>query len=218
MMLLGAIQETNAKTIITNIPEKWIEQKDNLLTQLNQINKKIWKLEKEQNTTNHKHLGRLKEERFDLQELYDRLILKIEVTYPTYHQLKYNLQSSSIQQIQTTLPNQSCLLNYFVSVEDIYLFVITANNVRIHKIEKPPSFNQLIKDFNKGLNRTMLQKYAQAAHQLYQILIAPILQYFDCQMSPNHKGVDEFSTSNHSTINQLIIIPHDILSTLPFEA
>ncbi|MGB0930004.1 MAG: CHAT domain-containing protein, partial [Chitinophagales bacterium] len=141
------------------------------------------------------------------------LIRQFEQNYPEYYHLKYDIQTVRIEALQQKLSKEQILIEYFIGEKYIYLFGISQNHFEVIRQEKPSNFTQLIKNFNKGLNRTMFQKYAKAAHELYQILLAPILQH--PSFNENYSTIKSYK---HSAINQLIIIPHDVLSAVPFEA
>ena len=203
LLLLSNIKDSQAK-LDAVIPQGLLQQEYELKVELNYLNKRIQQLKTKENEVDEKKILKLQSQYFDHHQAYQSLIQQFEQNYPQYYRLKYDIQTVSIEALQQNLSEEQLVISYFVGEKYIYLFGITQTRFAVLQEEKPQNFDQLIKDFNKGINRLLFKRYAQAAHRLYQTLITPIFQHF--------------SFNNPTRIQQLVIIPHDILSTLPFEA
>ncbi len=200
-LLLSNLQDSQAKYEAA-IPQNLLEQEYDLKVELNYLSQRIQQLKAKE--VAEKKLLEVQSEYFDYHQAYQKLIQQFEKKYPEYHRLKYDIQTVDVETLQRNLSSNQLLIEYFIGEKHLYIFGITQNGFEVLQQEKPSNFNQLIKAFNKVLNRALFQKYAQAAHELYQILLAPILQH------P--------SFNKNRTTQQLILIPHDILSAFPFEA
>ena len=148
---------------------------------------------------------------FGLRQQYDTLKSRFEKNYPDYYRLKYDLRTVPLQYAQDSLlqPGQT-LLEYFVGDSSIYLFLVQPKNYEVIKIKKDTAFNQWVEDLTrngiygfygkKGVSKgKSINNFGNAAHQLYQTLIAPV----KAKLPKDEK---------------LIIIPDGILGYLPFEA
>ncbi len=143
---------------------------------------------------------------FELKEKYQALIQTFEKEYPEYHQLKYNTQIASVKQIQEKLPHEkSALLEYFIGEKDSYLFSISKDKRIVKRFKKQEDFvqqvqlirNLIINIPNASSAQKDYEKFTTASHALFQSLILP------AELDPS--------------IQELIIIPDDILAYLPFE-
>ncbi len=203
ILLLQKVK-TNLAKAQANIAPNLLQLEKDLAFRLNALDKQI-KIEKSKGEkANETFLQEWQNQYFNYYQKYEQLTLQFEQDYPEYYRLKYDIQTVTIDSLQSSLNEGELMISYFVGEKYLYIFGITQNDFEVLQQEKPSNFDQLIKAFNKGLNRTMLQKYAHAAHELYQMLLAPILQ---------HSSFNE-----NRTTQQLILIPHDSLSALPFEA
>ena len=196
LLLLSNLQDSKAK-LQAAIPQALQQKEYNLKVELNYLDKQIKKETAKGEQKNESLLQKWQNQYFNHSQEYEQLILQFEQNYPEYYRLKYDIETVGIETLQQSISKEQLMISYFIGEKYIYIFGITKNGFEVLQQEKPTNFNQLIKDFNKGLNRTLLQKYAQAAHQLYQILLAPVLQFFDSQMSPNRGGVGEFSPHSY---------------------
>jgi CHAT domain-containing protein/Tfp pilus assembly protein PilF len=131
---------------------------------------------------------------------------KLEKNYPKYSKLKYRHDKITTESIQENLLDQStALLEYFMYDSLTYIIAITKKEVELYQTYISPS---TIKQLRQGLsNYSFISKhpkkafaiYASSAFLLYQQLIAPLEKQLE--------GID-----------QLILIPDNILGYIPFEA
>lgn len=143
---------------------------------------------------------------FDLQEKHEELLHNIERNYPTYYQLKYDLKPTSITKIQEEiLSDEQTLVEYFLSDQNIYIFLINKDEVILKKLPKSIDLSSMVQAFRKSIheydplknNATSIKQYANLGHTLYQQLIKPI--------QPNLRS-------------QVIFVTNGLLEYLPFDA
>lgn len=139
---------------------------------------------------------------YDLQQQKreHRLILKqIEEQYPSYFALKYQHQPSNINQIKTQLKPSQNVLEFFVSGDEVYGFLISNKGLMYKKLDLTEEVvnSQVaeILNFTKGEEED-LAVFQKTAYYLYQKLIAP----FEIDLS-----------------EEIIVIPDGNLVRLPFE-
>lgn len=136
---------------------------------------------------------------FDLKNRYENLISDFETNYPDYYNLKYQTSTISVQEIQEQLPDSTVLIEYFVGDSTIYIFNILKDKFDVLSIKKPVKFSQIVKDFYSSILKTETEKYIISANDLSKLLILPV-------------------TDKIGVRKNLVIIPHDLLYKIPFEA
>ncbi len=217
LVLLSNFKQKEARTV-ANIPSFLLEKEQHLRQKLTFLDKNIQKLELKTKITNEQQqrLYDLQSQHFDTLQSYQQLITQFEKDYPAYYQLKYNQKTASIKAVQdfcqqlskdkNTIHSETCLIEYFVGIENIYTIAINSTDYQIVKTKKPNDFDELIEDFTYCLENALTERksYIELAYELYQLLLEPILQ-----------SSKKIISSQHSA---LIIIPHGILSSIPFEA
>ncbi len=147
----------------------------------------------------------------ELEEEQEVLKKELEQSYPNYYELKYDLSTISLKEIQDDLlnPDQS-MLSYFLGDSAIYILVINEENATLKKIENNFSVNETAKDMYYGLTHffsspeiptdsfsILTNQYIEASNKLYINLIQPI-EYL---LHPN-----------------LVILRDGELEYIPFEA
>src|SRR5690606_33780434 len=73
---------------------------------------------------------------FELKEALNDLMTKIEKNYKDYYDLKYNVNTASIMDVQNLLSNDTLFIEYFTGEEFIFIFSITKNNIKVEKVNK----------------------------------------------------------------------------------
>ncbi len=211
-VLLAAVKDDFAK-IHTKIPSELLQKEKGLKSKLTFLEKQIAKEEAKGEQQREAILLQWKSQFFDLHQEYLQLIQQFEQDYPDYYQLKYETKTASIEELQQNLTENQVMVNYFVGDSRYYLFLITSNDFEVHDFEKPDDFEVLVEGFLEAIHEHKLEDYAAKAYELYQYLLQPIEHYL----------IDAFGDFGGETLEEakskeLIIIPHDILSYLPFEA
>jgi len=151
---------------------------------------------------------------FDSDLRYDSLLRHFENAYPDYYRLKHDLGAVKVEDIQSgLLAEDQTLLEYFVGDSSIYVFTINRDDFRMTRLPGIDSLRPRVTQMRRALiaphdpstpedspyrNRThSARKYAKAAGQLYDQLIAPVAD----RLKP-----------------RVVIIPDGVLGYLPFQA
>ena len=154
---------------------------------------------------------------FDLQRQYDALKTHIGKTYPEYYNLKQDLNTLNITEIQQKLlHSDQTLISYFVGDSSIYAFVIKKQSMKIFDIKKDFPLETWTKQLREGiygyhtatvksekLFETQANNFAEAAFQLHSKLITPL-----SKRSP---------LDSNLLTKEVIIVPNGILGYIPFE-
>ena len=140
--------------------------------------------------------------------LYDRrdeLANRLEKDYPAYYRAKYSLNVAGLDEIQQMLDDDQVILEYQLLDSEIITFVIARNDFSIHyqPIDKqvPDNIQQLrnsiASDPLQFERDSAFKAFAASSHYLYEKLIGPVY--------------DKIKNK------RLIIIPHNLLTQIPFE-
>ncbi|MEX2234074.1 MAG: CHAT domain-containing tetratricopeptide repeat protein [Cyclobacteriaceae bacterium] len=138
----------------------------------------------------------------DLKKAHAQLFSEIKNSYPHYYNLRIANQPITIPEVQSNLLNpHQALIEYFVGDTSLYMVYISANTSQIYTASTDSLHHQvtdirgLITKANKNLNKEVIRK----ASVLYRKLVAPWISQLDAR------------------VTSLVIIPHGVLSYLPFE-
>jgi CHAT domain-containing protein len=131
----------------------------------------------------------------------------IESKYPTYHDLTSKISPISIVELQSTLEDGECFIEFFLADNHIYKSVITNASVEMIQQEKRNLEDLIIKwkteiedlEMISSDPETALAKFDELSHQLYLQLWGDLQDLV-------------------SSEDQLIIVPDQELSYLSFEA
>lgn len=201
VLLLNKLKDNEAKLKV-QLPREYIEKEEKLLFELNCLKKQIEHESLKDKQANTQKLEEWRAEKFDLREEYDQLIEKFEKEYPEYFQLKYDTKTVAVETIQAYLKNspKTALISYFTGIENTYIFIVKADSYEIKKMESIEVFEEIILDFEEAmLDISEKATFIENAHQLYQLLIQPIVAHLD-------------------KVEELVIIPDGLMTKIPFEA
>ena len=151
---------------------------------------------------------------FKLNRVYDSLIVYFENKYPKYHNLKYSGLTTSIKGIQKHLDNNTAILSYFISDSTLISFLITSKKLKLTETLLVSNYKNLIIEFKSNISNAHLLKNAYAANGY------DIVKKYETSAFSLYKLLfnNNIRKSIPPGIKNLVIIPEDILSTIPFEA
>ncbi|MEM1327989.1 MAG: CHAT domain-containing protein [Bacteroidota bacterium] len=139
---------------------------------------------------------------FDLHQSHDDFLEQLARDYPDYFTWQYGWQQSNIKAIQSELlDDKTALLEYVEGEEQIYLFVLTRNNIKNYIFPKNADYQLIINEFRSVISTpstdvTSFDLYTKTAFQIYQQFVATALL----------DGID-----------RLIIVPDGSLHYVPFQ-
>lgn len=207
ILLRDAVQNAHA-IAFSGLPDSLLVREEHLKTEIAEQEKLKFEEEQNEMNANSTKINELNNKLFDLKEKYFALIDTFENKYPKYYDLKYAAKTISVGTIQKELLNPAqTMVSYFVGDENIFVFVITAEDFQVVSIKKDFPLEAWIEEFRNSIynyNPTdpnldfLNQKYANIGYELYRILFQPI--------EPALAG------------KSLVIVPGGVLGYLPFEA
>ena len=210
VLLLNAMNDAKAKTD-AKLPAFLLEKEEQLRQQLMTIDHQIAELQMQASAAElqgklEKQIVNLHGEHFTHSAAYEELINQFEQEYPEYFSVKYDVETASIAQIQQALPANTKLVEFFETESHIYLFSLnnTENNkeAQLLKVDKPDKFDKLLRRYLRAINNLNKKQYIRLGYQLYQLLLEPVINL----------------TDNGEEPAKLLMIPHGVLATIPFES
>lgn len=141
---------------------------------------------------------------YDLVTNIDTLEIWLEKNYPDYKTQKYKIELPDLHFIQQ-LSADKAILEYVVSDEKVYCFLIVDGEITFYDFEYPKDFIQQVTNLRQMISDVEhikftlheQQQFQQISHRLYQLLVAP----FEKKL----------------TKKSLLIVPDEALALIPFE-
>ena len=110
---------------------------------------------------------------FETKRKYENYLQRLESEYPKYYQLKYNHDFLTLQEIQKKL-KERVLIEYVLTDESIYIFLVTNRDAKMILVEKPKEFENWISEFRSAIVSKDYQSYRHVAYELYKLVFKPI--------------------------------------------
>lgn len=197
-VLQEELSESDAKKF-AGLPDSLLEKEKQLRIDLAFFDTQLQNESQKTDSRDSIKLLEYENQLFSLKNKFEQMMFDIEKNYSEYYQLKYQTHTASVDEIQNYLPDKTALLEYFVGDSTIYIFSVTKSSFDVSTLRKPLDFQELIKDYYSSIVKSESEKYIKSSVSLSKLLIEPVIHTL-------------------SSIESLIIIPHDLLYKVPFEA
>lgn len=205
ILLMEAMRRSEAPDR-SGIPAEVLQREQTLQAAVASAEERLFRAQSEE--TADTVLNQLDAQVWNARREYADWIAGVEEDYPAYYDLKYNYNTASAAEIQRYLKKTKAgLIAYFMGENVMYSFVLTARSFEIHTSPVSDSLVNEVTDFVKniesfqmpGADRSALAtSYTRQAYDLYRQLLLPL-------------APDKLPEN-------LLIIPDDVLSLLPFDA
>jgi len=197
IVLLEGLKDENAK--IAGIPDSLLQKERRLKKQYNELERNIIDWQGQDSL-----LAIAYKERLSIKQDYDQLIVEFEEEYPKYHRLKHaETIPTNPDSIQAKLAANQALVEYFVTDSSIFIYTISKLGLKVKEVPKPENFDNLCKSARLEIEDNVQKTYAEAAYELYKLLL--------------EKPLEEINAAYEEGLEQLIIIPDDILLKVSFD-
>ena len=142
---------------------------------------------------------------FRLQRSRDSLNRIFEEQYPSYYNLKYRNEVTSLGDVDRVIGRRTNLLSYILTADRLYTFVVSSRRTEVIVRDIDSTFFGSIQRFRDMLStrprttdsRAPFNDYMDLAYSLYRILLEPAEPYL--------------------TGDRIVVSPDNILSYIPFE-
>lgn len=195
LVLLETMEESNAKRF-GNLPDSILQKEKEYKKSIAEYQQKLANIAN--NPSDEVNKPQYEEILFYTNAVYEMFVKRLEADFPRYYDLKYNLKMLPIAKMQASIDSETAILNYFVADSALYVAVLTQNSIELHQIqESKVNLQKKIKGLRNGILFKSDAVFKKNAFELYQIL-------FSFKLKP--------------TLKNLIIIPDNLLTNIPFEA
>ena len=191
-VLLEAISETNAKSY-ANIPSNLLNQEQELKATIAWLEQRLAAELDESKKQEYKN------QLFKSNEAYRQFIQSLEKSYPQYFNLKYNIHTPTVAEIQKGMDDKSELISYFIAENShkLYIFTISAKHFEVIEAPLKEEYNKMITGMRNAIKIKGLEGFTKTSTFLHEQLFP-----FNIEKKATH----------------LIIIPDGRLGIIPFEA
>jgi len=197
-VMLEALSEAEAKQF-ASIPDSLLQMEKQLRLDLAFYDNSLLEERLKSAGADSAKIACWQDKLFGLKQAYDALLLRFEKEYPDYYNLKYQVKTVSVPEVQQQLlDDRTALVEYFTGKDSIFIFAITKNDFTIKTSIKDSLFAPQLAHLRQGIIEQNFTQYTQAAYRLYQTLLAPIANMIEGKT--------------------LVIVPDGALSAIPFEA
>ncbi|MBD3376330.1 CHAT domain-containing protein [candidate division KSB1 bacterium] len=188
-VLYGLMNESRARSF-AGIPDSLLHRERSLKSRIAYWERQRFEGDQERNEA-ERHIFRLKSRQAEL-------IRQFESHYPEYYQLKYQTDPVSVQRIQSGLTESAVLVSYFFTDKDLVAFIITQDDMQAIPLHVDSTIHDQIHEYCRAIRMMDQQNVRALGGSLGRQLLSPV--------------------SSQVKAAKLILIPHDALYRLPFDA
>lgn len=210
-LLLEDLSNTQAKSF-AGIPDSLLEQEKEVEALLSTYEQNLFLETQKKNQADSTTIFFLRNKIFLLKQQADSINAVFEKEFPNYYRLKYDVDVVAVQEIQHSMvDDETSLIEYFIGDSSIYAFFISKNTYDLIKLPNDFPLHQWVNRLQSSIYTWYLtgqeseetyqaytDTFATTAHQLYQKLLAPIVEKYPLS-------------------SRLIIVPDGVLGYVPFE-
>lgn len=191
-VLQESIAETKAKEF-AGIPNTEIEKEDAFKIKISFLEQQLAK-----GIADETEMKSVTSDLFDTKREYESFIRSLEKNYPAYYNLKYNVQSIDIEDLQQKLKPEDCILEYFVSESThmVRIFRITAKDYKVYSVPLMDTYEKYISGMRNAIKFGNKPTFIKTSSALYNQLIPALPK----------------------SCAHLIVIPDGKMGSIPFDA
>jgi CHAT domain-containing protein len=203
-VLLSALNSMRAAHY-ANVPDSLMDQENDLRRRIGEIEMEVFETQHGEEEIDQVSLRDLKAESFHLNLARLAVMQDIEMNYPEYYKLKYDLAVVRPEEVRNFIPDdETAIVEYFLGDSSLFIFGITSEGYLLRQFNAE-GLDEMIEQFMHNFapesvyRRSSRKSYPIEAEALYARLLAPL---------------EGFLPED----GNLIIIPDGKLGHLPFEA
>lgn len=189
--LLSAINDTNAKEF-AGIPSELIAKEDTLKVGIAFYEQQLAEYSGTEKESD------ISKELLLLNNAYNDFIKTLENDYPSYYNLKFNVDYVKLPELQRNLDDGTAYLTHFITQDykRIFMFFVTNKTLKVERKELDDRFVKHVSGLRNAIKYDVKKQLVQSTRLLYTEL---------------------FPSKRDKRVSQLIIVPDGILGTIPFE-
>ena len=199
---LASMRELNAAKF--SLPEDLVRQDNDIRKRIG-LYKELIVNEKNTAAPDSQKIATWESVSFGLLRSRDSLIQIFEKNYPSYYNLKFRSNVTSLGNVNDVISKKANLLSYVLTEEKLYIIVTNRRRTEIITRDIDSTFYSTLSRFRSMLSvmpatsnvRQPFNEFMDLAFELYSVLLEPAVPYL--------KG------------DKIVISPDNILSYIPFE-
>jgi len=149
--LLASIKDANAKKI-ARLPDSLLQKEESLIGQITKLENSLFEELNKGVRARKDVISQLRDNLFNLKNLYSNHISLLENNYKDYYQLKYDTYTATVSDVQNNLfqklnskdKKSDRLIEYFIGERYIYRFEISPDKYDFVISNKPKGFERLV--------------------------------------------------------------------------
>jgi len=181
------------------IPKELVEKEDSIKLRLTILDTELKLIKRNKRLVYIDRLKEVEKNYYALKESLEELRKMFEKRYPRYYELKYKNKVMSVKEVKSKLNEKTAVIEYLLTEKKLFLFVLTDEKYEVESVEIPKMFLTEINSMLEGITNRNFKEYTKSSYILYKNVFQPIKKYL--------KGIEN-----------IIIIPDEEISSIPFEA
>ena len=208
VLLYESMKDRAAKKF-AKIPEHLLEEEMAIRTERGFYRTLLLEEKQKKESFDQSLIKRCEKKLFSLNESYQELTKTLEDQYPLYQNSKQQIEPATLENIQGQLAgSRTAIIEFMIGAINSYAFFITEDQFFVIQISTQSELADKVKKLYSIISRPPPENeafrddyllFSKLAHQLYEELLK--------------EGLGTISNK----IDQLVIIPDDVLNYLPFE-
>ncbi|MEL7340398.1 MAG: CHAT domain-containing protein, partial [Bacteroidota bacterium] len=204
VLLLQSLKDVNARQF-AQIPDSLSQQERAIASQITRLEEQLFKARFNSAERDSLQIAEWENQLFALHREREQLAQELELIFPDYHRLKYDLQAHGIEELQQALSEENrALVEYFVGERNLAILYLDQDHFRWQIQPLPSNLPEQVQQFRGALASPLATEEAEVLLEnglsLYYELIQPLYDL----------GVD--------TSKSWLMVPDGVLGYLPFEA
>lgn len=195
-VLWESLQDTRAKHF-GGLPDSVMQYDNETRAELTRLETLIRK-ELAKSSRDSTAINEWREKRFDLSEQYQAFVQNMENSYPRYAEMRYRPLTSDVAGLRRALDERTVLLNYYITDESLYCFLVGRNKFTYYRAKIDSGFDALTETFHRSIKKIEKHDFLTSGRRLYSLLIKP-------------------AEKELTDADNLVIIPHGHLYKIPFD-
>ncbi|MEO0473145.1 MAG: tetratricopeptide repeat protein, partial [Bacteroidota bacterium] len=206
-LLHQSLQESDARRF-AGMPDSILHKEEELRSSMLYYQQKVIETDTLAKGKDADKLSLWREKAIDYKNQYNKLVSQLEIDYPAYYQLKYDLKVTEPEVLAKSIPSNTGLVEYFVGDKETYVFFIGTEGLQGLRLGRLLNLEEDIRNFRQSITQRHLEtqsvsdqqdlQFTDLGYRLYQKIFAPLTEAFDLP-------------------ERLIIIPDGALGYLPFD-
>lgn len=199
--------------------QKELEKGRKMLKEIAELKNKLDEMKNESTTLEgikkqKEKIEELKLEQQKKQQEYKNFIVELKKTHPELASI-IGSEPTDLKHLQESLPDSTAILQYLISEENLYIFVVTKNNLYAEAIDLP---RQTLEEKIKNLCSLMCSKIIvqQAREMSNEEFHTNFMQPLEKTLLALYSYLIEPVEFELAGVKQLGIVPNGILHYLPF--